>query len=98
MSAHYPLPCAEKEDIEKLIAVYKTNYDIELSFDEAKQLLEQMMQFVYLMQIDPIVNEVVGHYNDPLIPQEIIKELRRRGEWGQQKTDGESTVPRTPLT
>jgi len=96
MSAHYPLSCAEKEDVEKLIAVYKTKCDVELSFDEAKLLLEQMMHFVYLTQIDPIVNEVVGHYNDPLIAQEIMKELRRRGQWGPQTTDEKSTVPRTP--
>ena len=50
----------------------------------------------YLTQIDPLVNEVAGHYNDPLIAQEIMKELRRRGEWGVQKTGVESTAPRMP--
>jgi hypothetical protein len=95
MSAHYPLPIAEKEDIDKLIAVYKTNYEVEISFDEAKQLLEQMMHFVYLTQIDPIVNEVVGHYNDPVIAQEVMKELRRQGQWGQTM-DEQNTAPRTP--
>src|SRR4051794_36196273 len=92
MSAHYPLPCADQENIDRLIEVYRKDYHVELSFDEAKQYLEQMMHFVYLTQIDPIVNEVVGHHNDPLIAQEIMKVLRGRGEWGRQMTDGESTI------
>ncbi len=95
MSAHYPLPVAEKEYVEQLMAVYKASYAVELSFDDAKQLLEQMMHFVYLTQIDTIVHELVGHYNDPVIAQEVMKELRNRGEWGQ-KTDEESITPHTP--
>jgi len=90
MSAHYPLPCAEKEGVDKLVAVYKEKYNVELSFDQAKQFLEQLMQFVYLTQIDSIVNQIVGHYNDPFIAQQVMKELRRKGQWGR-KTDEENT-------
>lgn len=82
MSKHYPLPSADKEYIDQLIAIYKDSYGVDLSFAEAKEFLEQLMQFVYLTEIDPIVFDLVGHYNDPLLAAEVMKELRKRGEWG----------------
>lgn len=93
MSIHYPLPIADKEFVDQLIAIYQDNYGVDIPCAEAKEFLEQLMHFVYLTQIDPIVFELVGHYNDPLMAQEVMKELRRRGEWGQQKTDEENTTP-----
>ncbi|MEP6754459.1 MAG: ASCH domain-containing protein [Chthonomonadales bacterium] len=81
MSAHYPLPVADKQFADRLIEIYKTNYDVDLSFDEAKQLLEQMMEFIYLTQIDPIVFDLVGHYNDPELAAEVMKELTRTRQW-----------------
>jgi hypothetical protein len=58
----YPLPVAEPPEVEKVRALYRTRYSVTLSFDEAKRLLEGVMQFIYLTEIDDALR--------PLRPEE----------------------------
>lgn len=48
----YPLPTAEAPEVERVQALYCTRYGLELSFDEAKDILERVAQFIYLTEVE----------------------------------------------
>ncbi len=49
---HYPLPVAEPAEIRRVVELYRTAYRIELTYDEAKDVLERVMQFIYLTEVE----------------------------------------------
>lgn len=53
---NYPLPTAEHPEIARVQALYRARYYVELSFDEAKRLLEGVMQFIYLTEIEDAIH------------------------------------------
>jgi hypothetical protein len=62
MAYRYPLPIAAAPEVERVRALYRERYSVMLSFEEAKQLLEGVMQFIYLTEIEdalrPLCEEV----------------------------------------
>ena len=54
----YPRPIAQTPQIEKVRHLYRTRYGVTLSFDEAKTLLEQVMHFIYLTELDHALRPV----------------------------------------
>lgn len=53
LSIPYPLPIAEIPEIEKVRILYREKYHVELSFAEAKDFLEHVMQFIYITEVEP---------------------------------------------
>ena len=51
MPHSYPLP----DEVEKVIALYHDKYCVELSFHEAKKLLEGVAQFIYLTEVEDVL-------------------------------------------
>lgn len=46
-----PLPIATLPEIERVQRLYHERYGVILSFDDAKRLLEGVMQFIYLTHV-----------------------------------------------
>jgi len=57
MPARYPRPTAPQEGVDRVIALYKRDYNKDLTDEEARTFLEGMMQFVYLTQIHDQLHE-----------------------------------------
>jgi hypothetical protein len=51
----FPQPTAPVEQIDCLQSLYQTRYGVTLTHEQAKELLESVMQFVYLTQIEPMI-------------------------------------------
>jgi len=49
--ARYPRPVAPPEGVRRVQELYRTQYQVELTEEEARTLLEGVMQFIYLTQI-----------------------------------------------
>jgi hypothetical protein len=61
MPNSYPLPVAQRPEIERIQALYRNRYGVTLSCDEAKRLLEGVAQFIYLTEfndVDQAISEV----------------------------------------
>lgn len=69
----YPLPTAEAPEVERVQALYRTRYHLELSHDEAKRLLEGVMQFIYLTEVEPQIRKEFQPETEEIEPQ--IKEI-----------------------
>ncbi len=54
----YPLPTAESAEIERVQLLYRERHSVTLSFDEAKRLLEGVMQFIYLTEIEDALRPI----------------------------------------
>lgn len=52
LMSDYPLPTAEEPEINRVIDLYRREYGLDLSFDEAKEFLERVAQFVYLTEVE----------------------------------------------
>ena len=52
----YPLPTAEAPEVERVQTLYRTRYDVELSYEEARRLLEGVMQFIYLTEVEDAIH------------------------------------------
>lgn len=48
----YPLPTAHPEEIARVQAFYRDKFGVELGWKDAKDLLEAVMQFIYLTEIE----------------------------------------------
>ena len=53
---NYPLPTAEAPEIERVQSLYRSQYGVILSFEEAKELLERVMQFIYLTEVEDAIH------------------------------------------
>lgn len=53
---NYPLPTAEAPEIERVQSLYRVQYGVVLSFEEAKELLERVMQFIYLTEVEDAIH------------------------------------------
>ncbi len=49
---NYPLPAAQPAEVNRVIELYRTAYRMELTYDEAKDILERVMQFIYLTEVE----------------------------------------------
>ncbi len=50
----YPLPTAEPPEIERVQRLYREEYDVELTQAQAKDLLERVMQFIFLTEMSEV--------------------------------------------
>jgi len=48
----YPLPTAEAAEVERVQSLYRTRLGLELTFDDAKDVLERVAHFIYLTQVE----------------------------------------------
>ena len=48
----YPRPTAEDPEIERTMNLYENKFGVELTRTEAKDILERLMQFIYLTEIE----------------------------------------------
>lgn len=48
----YPRPTAEPPEIARVQKLYRAQHGLDLSFDEAKDILERVAQFIYLTEIE----------------------------------------------
>lgn len=49
---NYPLPTATSEGIARLQTLYQEKYGVDLTPEQARRLLESVMQFIYLAQLE----------------------------------------------
>ena len=63
-----PLPTAQPPEIERVQTLYAARYGVTLGFEEARDLLEGVMRFIYLTQIEPQVasRRAAGADHEPL--------------------------------
>lgn len=50
----YPMPIAEPPEIKRVQELYLRDYNLTLSYAEAKDLLERVMQFIYLTEMGEV--------------------------------------------
>ena len=55
----YPLPTAQAPEIARVQTLYREQYRVELSFGDAKELLERVMQFVYLTEMEDAIRPLM---------------------------------------
>ena len=77
----YPLPIAETPEIEKVRTLYRVRYGVNLTFEEAKRFLEEVMQFIYLTEVEPKLLSIrqIDHNNKPDPPQKRIMRPQKIG-------------------
>ena len=60
MPESFPLPNANSEYVVKAQAFYREQFHVDLSYAEAKEFLERVMQFYYLVYIHTPIQEALG--------------------------------------
>lgn len=60
----YPLPIAQDPEIKRVQEYYARHHGITVPYDEAKRLLEGVMQFVYLTQIEDKLKDLKAELAD----------------------------------
>ena len=72
MLQSYPLPESKSPYIERVQELYRIAFQIEITHAEAKEILERVMQFIYLVYIEDAIHpkdEEAGRTeNPPLSP------------------------------
>jgi len=58
LSMNYPLPTADPPEVARIQALYRTRYQVELSYEEAKRLLEGVMHFIYLTEVEDAIHSL----------------------------------------
>lgn len=59
MTESFPLPHANPKYVVKVQAFYREQFHVELSYAEAKEFLERLMQFYYLVYIHTPIQEAL---------------------------------------
>ncbi len=77
MTESFPLPNANPEYVMKVQTFYRDQFHVELSYAEAKEFLERVMQFYYLAHIHTPIQDAL-HEGKPIsrgtgdLPQPLI--------------------------
>ena len=62
----YPLPTANDASVQKVIDLYEREYQVQLTYDEAKRFLEGVMHFIYLTEVEGVLRDggvVLGQHD-----------------------------------
>jgi hypothetical protein len=65
-----PMPFASEAGVEEMKVLYKEDFGIELTHDEAREVLERLMGFIYLTEVESAIRP---------IREEIKRERRQTG-------------------
>lgn len=59
----YPLPEAEPHEVNRVIELYRATYDMEMTYDEAKDILERVALFIYLTEVEGVIHSTEALHN-----------------------------------